>query len=177
MLKIFRALCFWLAGAAKYGIVHSTTLVAIRTDQARGLPTGAARMGPNASCLRSQPDHTIEEAVVHHSKIGRPMCALGQKQTSAHVHPMSALPPKADIAAAMSIVRITNCYIGGNFGNCVDRRGSLSSPSVWVRRGLRDRERHRLPALRAPSEYVVVSVDQLRKHLGLSTALEFGNWI
>ena len=48
---------------------------------------------------------------------------------------------------------------------------------MWARRGPRDRERHRLPALRAPSEYVVVSVDQLRKHLGLSTALEFGNWI
>ena len=45
---------------------------------------------------------------------------------------------------------------------------------MWTRRCLWDRERHRLPALRAPSEYVVVRVDQLRKHLGLSTALEFG---
>ena len=44
----------------------------------------------------------------------------------------------------------------------------LSSPSVWARRGLWDRERHRLPALRAPSEYVVVSVDQLDKHLVLT---------
>src|SRR5215467_7380210 len=58
--------------------------------------------------------------------------------------------------------------VGGNFGNCVNRRGSLSSPSVWVRRGLRASERHRLPALRAPSEYVVVSVDQLDKHLVLT---------
>jgi hypothetical protein len=37
-----------------------------------------------------------------------------------------------------------------------------------VRRGLWDRERHRLPALRAPSEYVVFSVDQLDKHLVLT---------
>ena len=39
---------------------------------------------------------------------------------------------------------------------------------MWVRRGVGDRERHRLPALRAPSEYVVVSVDQLDKHLVLT---------
>jgi hypothetical protein len=44
----------------------------------------------------------------------------------------------------------------------------LSSPSVWARRGLWDRERHRLPALHAPSKYVVVSVDQLYKHLVLT---------
>jgi hypothetical protein len=31
-------------------------------------------------------------------KIGRRMSALGQKQTSRHLQPMSALPPKADIA-------------------------------------------------------------------------------
>src|SRR5262249_20437994 len=40
--------------------------------------------------------------------------------------------------------------------------------SVWVRRGVRDCECHRLPALRAPGEYVVVSVDQLDKHLVLT---------
>jgi hypothetical protein len=39
------------------------------------------------------------------------------------------------------------------------------APSVWARR---DRERHRLPALRAPSEYVVFSVDQLDKYLVLT---------
>ena len=44
----------------------------------------------------------------------------------------------------------------------------LSSPSVWARRGLWDRERHRLPALHATSKYVVVSVDQLYKHLVLT---------
>jgi hypothetical protein len=39
---------------------------------------------------------------------------------------------------------------------------------VWARRGLWDRERHLLPALRAPSEYVVFSVDQLDKYLVLT---------
>jgi hypothetical protein len=53
-------------------------------------------------------------------------------------------------------------------GNCVNRRGPLSSPSVWARRGPWDSERHRLPALRAPSEYDVVSVNQLDKHLVLT---------
>jgi hypothetical protein len=32
----------------------------------------------------------------------------------------------------------------------------ISLPSMWARRGLWDRERHRLPALRAPREYVVL---------------------
>ena len=32
---------------------------------------------------------------------------------------------------------------------------------VWVKRGLWDRERYRLPTLHAPSKYVVFSVDQL----------------
>src|SRR6516162_3207164 len=35
--------------------------------------------------------------LVRHSKIRPPMSALGQKQTSELVQPMSALPPKADI--------------------------------------------------------------------------------
>src|SRR5262249_41275156 len=39
---------------------------------------------------------------------------------------------------------------------------------MWPRRGLRNRERHRLPALRAFSEYEVVGVDQLDKHLVLT---------
>jgi hypothetical protein len=34
---------------------------------------------------------------VHRSKFGRPMSALGQKQTLRGVRPMSALPPKADM--------------------------------------------------------------------------------
>ena len=39
---------------------------------------------------------------------------------------------------------------------------------MLVRCPLWDRERHRLPAIRAPSEYVVVSVDQFDKHLVLT---------
>src|SRR6516225_2144117 len=35
--------------------------------------------------------------LVRHSKIRPPMSALGQKQTSELVQPMSALPPKADM--------------------------------------------------------------------------------
>ena len=35
----------------------------------------------------------------------RPMSALGQKQTSAHVRVMSALPPKADIGTQLRDVR------------------------------------------------------------------------
>src|SRR5262245_8100749 len=35
--------------------------------------------------------------IVHHSKFGRPMSALGHKQTKRHYGAMSALPPKADI--------------------------------------------------------------------------------
>src|SRR5262249_44897946 len=37
---------------------------------------------------------------VHHSKIGRPMSALGQKPTCAPQKVMSALPPKADMCGA-----------------------------------------------------------------------------
>jgi hypothetical protein len=36
------------------------------------------------------------------------MSALGQKQTSAHVHVMSALPPKADIGTGPYQLRRTN---------------------------------------------------------------------
>jgi hypothetical protein len=43
--------------------------------------------------------------IVHHGKFRLPMSALGQKQTSRHLKPMSALPPKADIADAMRNVR------------------------------------------------------------------------
>jgi hypothetical protein len=35
---------------------------------------------------------------LHGSNLGSLMSALGQKQTSRHLQPMSALPPKADIA-------------------------------------------------------------------------------
>ena len=50
-------------------------------------------------------DATLHEPrVVHHSKSGRLMSALGQKRTSRHVRFMSALPPKADIAGAIRFV-------------------------------------------------------------------------
>ena len=42
------------------------------------------------------PYHAVGR-IVHHGKFWLPMSALGQKQTSAHVRVMSALPPKADI--------------------------------------------------------------------------------
>src|SRR5262249_10822708 len=41
---------------------------------------------------------TARSGVVRHTKTGRAMSALGQKRTLTHVHMMSALPPKADIA-------------------------------------------------------------------------------
>ena len=42
---------------------------------------------------------------LHSSNSERPMSALGQKQTSAHVRVMSALPPKADIGTQSRNVR------------------------------------------------------------------------
>ena len=42
---------------------------------------------------------------MHHSKFRSPMSALGQKQTSRHFQPMSALPPKADIGTRSRNVR------------------------------------------------------------------------
>jgi hypothetical protein len=47
----------------------------------------------------------VGEPYVHCSKFDPPMSALGQKQTSEQVRPMSALPPKADIVDAMRNVR------------------------------------------------------------------------
>ena len=43
------------------------------------------------------------EVKLHGNNLEPPMSALGQKQTSAHVHPMSALPPKADIGARLPV--------------------------------------------------------------------------
>jgi hypothetical protein len=40
---------------------------------------------------------------VHHGKIGSPTSPLGQKQTSAHVGGMFALPTKADIGTGRRI--------------------------------------------------------------------------
>jgi len=52
---------------------------------------------------------------LHGSNPEPPMSALGQKQTSRHLQPMSALPPKADIRRRYSDVRfvpkadVSNC--------------------------------------------------------------------
>jgi hypothetical protein len=43
--------------------------------------------------------------VVRYSKISAPMSALGQKRTLKRLRPMSALPPKADIACGQLDVR------------------------------------------------------------------------
>jgi hypothetical protein len=45
---------------------------------------------------------------LHRSKTRKPMSALGQKRTLRLASPMSALPPKADIAALL------NHLVGGN---------------------------------------------------------------
>ena len=53
-----------------------------------------------ANCLTTHEAQRIAANIanrVHHSKIGSPMSALGQKQTLSGVRSMSALPPKADI--------------------------------------------------------------------------------
>ena len=42
---------------------------------------------------------------LHGSNPDPPMSALGQKQTSRHLQPMSALPPKADIGTQARNVR------------------------------------------------------------------------
>ena len=44
----------------------------------------------------------------HHSKFSLPMSALGQKQTLQSVRPMSALPPKADIAVPIAVRQTHN---------------------------------------------------------------------
>jgi len=49
---------------------------------------------------------------LHSSNLGPPMSALGQKQTSAHVRVMSALPPKADPGTQPRDVRFVPCVDG-----------------------------------------------------------------
>jgi hypothetical protein len=45
---------------------------------------------------------TSDCSLVRYSNIGRSMSALGHKRTRLHVRVMSALPPKADIRAAVN---------------------------------------------------------------------------
>ena len=54
-------------------------------------------LGQNQTFSREHYNLPLESVVVHHNKVEPPMSALGQKRTSRHLQPMSALPPKADI--------------------------------------------------------------------------------
>src|SRR5215470_8233146 len=59
---------------------------------------GPARLLPTLRCGgRELRKLSHDRRLVRHSKIRLPMSALGQKQTSRHLQPMSALSPKADI--------------------------------------------------------------------------------
>ena len=62
-------------------------------------------LGQNQTFSREHYNLPLESVVVHHNKVEPPMSALGQKRTSRHLQPMSALPPKADIAVAQTNVR------------------------------------------------------------------------
>jgi len=65
---------------------------------------------------------------LHGSNLKPPMSDLGQKRTSAHVRSMSALPPKADIAAGQTNVRfVPKADIVSRFSsNHFDRRDATS---------------------------------------------------
>ena len=54
-------------------------------------------LGQNQTFSREHYNLPLESVVVHHNKVEPPMFALGQKQPSRHLQPMSALPPKADM--------------------------------------------------------------------------------
>jgi len=68
---------------------------------------------PEAQDYANNPDYIRDlssakwasEAWLHGRKLELRMSALGQKQTSAHIRVMSALPPKADITTAQTNVR------------------------------------------------------------------------
>jgi hypothetical protein len=73
-----------------------TAVLPIRLMNSRRLMgfTPVAENHLRESLIRS----SNESYAAHRSKTGRPMSALGQKQTSRAEISMSALPPKADIA-------------------------------------------------------------------------------
>jgi hypothetical protein len=67
---------------------------------------------------------------LHSSNPGRSMSALGQKQTFPNVRPMSALPPKADIATRSRNVRyVPKADIGHPIGSPLLRKSVL--PPAW----------------------------------------------
>src|SRR6516225_10397029 len=67
-------------------------------------PTKFHRFGLGQFGVRPSPGMGLEISL-HGSNHWPPMSALGQKQTSAHVRVMSALPPKADIGTQSRNVR------------------------------------------------------------------------
>jgi hypothetical protein len=115
-------------------------------------------------------------------------CPVRLDQLLRHIHQLAAqfgkdiaepaYPPKpsviADIPAQRPSARSGHQLIVHSIGYRATKPPQsaaltqISRPSMWARRGLWDRERHRLPALRAPIEYVVFGVDQLDKHLVLT---------
>ena len=74
-------------------------------------------------------------------------------------------------AEGKGLLRASGGKLGGNYGNCFNRRAfvQISRPSVWARLGhLRDRERDRLAARLASGKDLMVRVDQLNLHLVLA---------
>jgi hypothetical protein len=62
------------------------------------------------------------------------MSALGQKQTSAHVRIMSALPPKADIQDVQMLLHRTceDCSAEWASLSLGDLESGVSQPSFWL---------------------------------------------
>src|SRR6516165_8361660 len=86
------------AGSVTAGPSRASTMTR-RFGTPFGVPRGCclATVGP---C-----EVLVGEPYVHCSKFDQPMSALGQKQTSRRLQPMSALPPKADIGTQSRNVR------------------------------------------------------------------------
>jgi hypothetical protein len=92
---------------------------------------------PAASWLRPAEDSIgykknitfwVGNCAVRYTKRTARMSALGQKQTSRHLQPMSALPPKADIGTQPRDVRfVPKADIGSRMA-----RGTSQSASVSV---------------------------------------------
>src|SRR5262249_43934968 len=86
-----------------------------RDAAAHGAPRRRARSGVIAATPQARP----------HTQGAQPMSALGQKQTSAHVRVMSALPPKADIDRARRDVRVR-----GQTGHSVEK-ATQQKRDIW----------------------------------------------
>src|SRR5262249_43482327 len=85
-------------------------------DISAALPSGEELSPPHGLILRPRAHTTtlLIGRVVHHSKLGQRMSALGQKRTLEQVKAMSALLPKADIETQSRDVRfVPKANIGG----------------------------------------------------------------